>query len=164
MATGMLNEHQITGVWEHMLAAETRALYFGDLATSYTRRKQWITGGSFFLQSGVVAALVAQAPAWVPLALAVVGTAASAYAMAVNLDGQVATMARLYAAWHAIALQYEQLWSHVWADDAEDQFHRILDRERDPSELAVSAAPHDAPRLSKWEDRVLALHHVNTPA
>ena len=48
----MLNDHQITSVWEHLLAAETRALYFGDLTSRYTAQKQWITGVSFFLSSG----------------------------------------------------------------------------------------------------------------
>ena len=47
----MHNEFQTNLVWENMLAAETRSLYFGDLATRYTRRKQCITGSSFFLSS-----------------------------------------------------------------------------------------------------------------
>jgi len=48
----MLSEAQIKRVWDNMLAAETRALYFGDLASRYTRQKQWIAGISFFLSSG----------------------------------------------------------------------------------------------------------------
>jgi len=48
----MLNEFQRTQVWEDLLAAETRALYFGDLASRYTHQKQWITGLSFFFASG----------------------------------------------------------------------------------------------------------------
>lgn len=160
----MLTEHQVTRLWEFMLAAETRALYFGDLAATYTRRKQWIAGASFFLSSGAAAAIVARAPAWVPLGLAVLVAATQAYTLAVNLDGRIATMAKLHAAWHAIATQYDQLWSHVWAEDAEEQFNLIVAREAEPSELAVAGAPYDERRLGHWQDRVLALHQLHASA
>ena len=39
----MLTDDQINRVWQNMLAAEARSLYFGDLGSRYTRRKQWIT-------------------------------------------------------------------------------------------------------------------------
>lgn len=160
----MLTDDRVARVWEYMIAAETRALYFGDWGTRYTRRKQWITAVSFFLQSGAAATIAARAPMWVPLLFALTGVATSAYAIAVNLDGKITTMAKLHAAWHGIALQYEQLWNHVWADDAEDQFTSIVARERDPSELAVGGAPYDKHRLSQWQDHVLAMHHVKTAA
>ena len=54
----MLTDDQIKRVWENMLAAEARSLYFGDLAARYTRRKRVITGASFFLSSGAAATLV----------------------------------------------------------------------------------------------------------
>ena len=40
----MLSEFQTNAVWENMLAAEARSLYFADLASRYTRYKQWISG------------------------------------------------------------------------------------------------------------------------
>lgn len=159
----MLTEDQITRVWEHMLAAEVRTLYFADLAATYTRRKQWIAGLTFFLSSGAAATLLARLPIAVPLILAIITAAMSAYTIAGNLDAKIATMAKLHAAWHVIATQYDQLWNHVWLDDAEDQLHRLLEREREPSELAVTTAPHDERRLGHWQDRVLALHHLTTP-
>jgi hypothetical protein len=55
-----------------MLAAETRALYFSDLATGYASQKQWITGLSFFLSSGAAATIIGRAPAWLPVVLSVV--------------------------------------------------------------------------------------------
>jgi hypothetical protein len=164
MATGMLTDQQITRVWEHLLAAETRALYFGDLVQAHTRRKQWITGLSLFGSSAAFATVLAALPAWLPAGLALVGALASIYAIAANLDGQIATMARLYAAWHGLALQYEQLWDHTWTEDAEVQLERIVDREREPSELAVAGAPYDERRLAHWQDRVFALRHLTAPA
>ena len=79
----MLSEAQIKRVWGNMLAAETRALYFGDLASRYTHQKQWITGISFFLSSGAAASIISKAPAWIPLVLALIVAASTACAMAV---------------------------------------------------------------------------------
>jgi len=160
----VLSEQQIAHVWENMIAAETRALYFADLAASYTRRKQWITGLTFFLSSGAAVALLAKAPTGVPVVFALIVAAASAYTIAVNLDGKIATMAKLHTAWQVIATQYDQLWNHTWAEDAEGVFYRIVERECDPSELAVAAAPNDEARMAQWQDRVFALRHLNTPA
>lgn len=159
----MLNDHQIAQLWEHLLAAETRALYFGDLARVYTRRKQWITGISIFGSTAAFATASATLPAWMSASCALVAAVIMVYGVAVNLDGAILTMAKLHAAWHAIALQYEQLWSHTWADDADAQFARILAREREPSELAVAGSPYDEQRLAQWQDRVFALRHL-TPA
>ena len=77
----VLNEFQIGRVWDNMLAAETRALYFADLASRYTRRKQWITGVSFFLSSGAAATLIGKAPPWVPIVLSIIVSVASAYSL-----------------------------------------------------------------------------------
>ena len=90
----MLTEFQINLVWENMLAAEARSLYFGDLACRYTRWKQIITGGSFFLSSGAAAAVIGKLPLWVPVILTLGVAAATAYSMAVNLDGKIWTMGK----------------------------------------------------------------------
>ena len=160
----MLTDHQIDRVWQNMLGAETRALYFGDLAASYTRRKQWITGVSFFCSSGAAAAIVARAPTWVPLLLSVIVAVNAAYAMAVNLEARIATMAKLHAAWAALAASYDQLWNHVRDDGAEEQFEQLVAREREASELAVSSAPYDEQRMGKWQDRVIAMYHLDRAA
>jgi len=160
----MLSDHQIRRVWEHMLAAETRALYFGDLGATYTRRKQIISGLSFVGASGAAVTVISHAPAWVPMTLSLVTAVLTAYTIAVNLDGKIATMAKLFASWHTLARQYDELWNRVQADDAEAVFTKLVEREREPSELAVSAAPHDPPRLKKWQDHVFAMYHLTTPA
>ncbi len=158
----MLSEFQIKHVWESMLAAEARSLYFGDLASRYTRRKQWITGVSFFFSSGAAATIIAKAPQWVPLMLALVVAGATAYAMAVNLDRRIATMARLHSAWREIATQYDRLWNHASDEDSESQLDKIMERENEPSELATTDAPNDQKLLGKWQDRVFSLYHLTT--
>jgi len=156
----VLSEFQINQVWENMLAAEARSLYFGDLAFRYTRRKQWITGASFFLSSGAAATVVAKAPEWVPGLLALLVALVTAYSMAVNLDGKIKTMSVLHASWNSIATDYSRLWSHTYSDDAEEQLYEIIERAKEASELATTEAPNDQELLAKWQDRVFALHNL----
>lgn len=156
----MLSEDQINRVWENMVSAETRSLYFGDLGSRDTRYKQWITGCSFFLSSGAAAAVVGKAPQWVPVLLAVLSAAATAYSIAVNLDRRVATMATLHSAWSQIAAEYYHLWNHTNDDDAEEQLARIIAREKEPSELAITSAPNNQKLLGKWEDHVLGMYRL----
>ncbi len=158
----MLSEAQIKRVWDGMLAAETRSLYFVDLASRYTRQKQWITGISFFLSSGAAATIVGKSPAWIPLVLALIVAASTAYAMAVNLDGKIATMIKLHSAWSVIATKYDGLWNHTYEDDAEDRLNQIVQSEREPSEIATTDAPNDQKLLGKWQDRVFAMYHLGS--
>jgi hypothetical protein len=156
----MLNDFQTNRVWENMLAAEARALYFGDLTSRYTRRKQWITGVSFFLSSGAAAALIGKAAGWVPIVLAVLVALANAYSIAVSLDRQIATMAKLHSMWSQIAAEYDRLWNHTADDDAEGELARIMDKEREPSELATQEAPNDQQLLGQWQQHVFSMYHL----
>ena len=157
----MLTQDQIDRVWENMLASEARSLYFGDLANRYTRRKQWITGLSFFFSSGAAATVIAKAPAWVPVLLALASAAITAYSMAVNLDGMIGTMAKLHSSWNQISTDYDRLWNHAYDEDAEDQLNAIIGKERDSSELATTDAPNDQKLLEQWQQRVFVLHRLN---
>ncbi len=156
----MLNEFQTTRVWENLLAAEARSLYFGDLATRYTRHKQIITGCSFFFSSGAAAALIGKAPEWVPILLSVSVAASTAYAIAIGLDRKVGTMVKLHSSWKRVASEYDRLWNHTYADDAETELEKIIDSERELAELATTDAPNDQKLLGKWQDRVFELYHV----
>ena len=156
----MLNEFQVNRVWENMLAAEARSLYFADLASRYTRRNQWITGMSFFLASGAAASLIGKLPQWVPLVLSGGVALASAYSMAVGLDKKIGTMAKLHSAWSQIAVDYDRLWNHTADTDAEAQLDQIIRREKDPSELATTDAPNDQKLLGQWQDRVFSMYKL----
>jgi uncharacterized membrane protein len=156
----VLNEFQTTRVWENMLAAETRSLYFGDLAFRYTRVKQWITGLSFFLSSGAAATLIGKAPGWVPIVLSLVVAVITAYSMAVGLDRKVSTMAKLHSSWNRIAQEYSRLWNHTSDDDAEEQMEKIVRLAVEPSELATTDAPNDQKLLGQWQDRVFSFYHL----
>jgi hypothetical protein len=156
----VLTEFQRTQAWENMLAAETRALYFGDLASRFTSYKQWITGLSFFFSSGAAATLLGKAPEWVPIVLSLAVAAMTAYSIAVGLDRKISTMAKLHSAWNTISQEYNHLWSHIGDEDAESQLERLVEMSREPSELATTEAPNDEKLLGKWQDRVFALYHL----
>ncbi|SPE40855.1 exported hypothetical protein [Candidatus Sulfopaludibacter sp. SbA3] len=142
------------------MAAETRALYFADLASRYTRRKQWITGISFFLSSGAVASLIGKFPQVVPLVASAAVAVLSAYSMAVSLDRKIARMVKLHSAWNVISIEYQRLWNYPKGDDAEEQLYAIFQREKEPSELAATEAPNDPKLLRLWQDRVFNMHHL----
>jgi hypothetical protein len=156
----VLKDSQIARVWEDMLAAETRSLYFGDLASRYAGRKQWITGLSFFFSSSAAATAVGKSPQLVPVILAIAVAVMNAYAMAVNLDGQIATMVKLHGLWNQIGLDYDRLWNHAYDDDAEERLEKIANNEKEASEIATTNAPNDERLFSKWQDRVFALYHL----
>jgi hypothetical protein len=156
----MLTEHQIGCVWESMIEAEARALYFADLASRYARQKQIITGLSFFLSSGAAATVIAKSPSWIPIVLALISAGLNAYSLAVSLDRKVGTMAKLHSAWSRIATEYDRLWNHTYEENAESELDRIIQLEKEPSELAATDAPNDQELLGKWQDRVFNMYHL----
>ena len=158
----MLTESQITDVWEGQISAETRALYFGDWANIYSSRKQWITGLSFFLSSAAAATLIAKMPVWFPTALSTTVAIITAYAVAVNLDSKIRTMAKLHYAWTMIGNDYGRLWNHTYKDDAAAELEDLQRRELELSELATTDAPNDPKRLTRWQEQVFKLHRLES--
>ena len=154
----MLTGDEVNRVWQRMYAAEVRSLYFGDLASTYTTRKQLITGISFFLSSGAAVTVAAHMPTWIPLLTAALSAAATAYSIAVGLDRKAAAMSKLQYQWSQIAPDLERLWNHWYQDDAESQLHDILKRSREASQLGSTDAPYDERRMDKWQGRVSLLH------
>lgn len=153
---GKLPEIQTEFIWKKMLEAEVRSLYFGDLAANYTKRKQVITGTSFFLSSGAAAMLAAQMPHWIPLLLTTVTAILTSYTMAVGLDKKALAMSKLHSDWNTLSSDYRRLWYHWFEDDAEEVLERLLMRARQASEVATVEAPYCKERLDKWADHVYA--------
>jgi len=157
-----LTREQVDDVWESQLFAEVRSLYFGDLASRYSLRKQWITGLTFFLASGAAATLIAKTSAWVPITLSVIVALMNAYAVAVNLDSKIRTMAKLHYAWNQLSNDYKRLWYHHYTDEAGADLADLERRETEISELATTDAPNDAKRMERWEDHVFKLRHLES--
>lgn len=155
----MLNEGQISLVWEKMIGAEVRSLYFASLAERYTRRKQIITGLTFSLSSAAAAALAAKAPTILPLLTSIGSAILTAYSIAVNLDKTPAKMARLHHSWNQLAADYQRLWDHWYEEEAEMVLRELQSRARDLSDDATTAGPsYDENLIDKWQDLVQAQH------
>jgi hypothetical protein len=157
-----MTQDRINNVWERMISAEVRSLYFADLTATYSRRKQWIAGLSFFLSSAAAAALVAKAPTWAPLIMATVVAVLSSYSISGGLERKVQTLAKLHYSWHRLATDYDRLWNNLYDDEAAIELARLVNSERDLSQLAATEAPYDPPRMEKWEDHVFQQHGLTT--
>jgi hypothetical protein len=149
----MLTEEQAKRVWEKMLGAEARSLYFGELASSYVRRKQFITAASFFLSSGAAATVVAKFPAFVPVVLALVAALSTAYSLAINLDRSIVSLTKLHCQWNQLSADYENLWHHWQDEDSESVLNTLLKRAADASETAIEM-PYKPETLDKWQNVV----------
>src|ERR1700693_1971400 len=111
----MLTESEANRVWERMVEAEVRSLYYADLASRFTARKQVITGTSFFFSSGAAATLIGRLPTWVPAVLSVAGAIVTAYSIAVSLDRRIGALTKLHRQWNSLFADYERRWNH-WSD------------------------------------------------
>lgn len=156
----MLTENQSNKVWEKLIAAETRSLYFGDLTALYTLQKQWITGISFCLASGAAATLAGGLPHLVSEILASIVAILAAYSISVGLDRKATTMARLHCGWSEIASACDRLWDHTYEESAESAFEDITRKERELSEIATTEAPNDQGRMAKWQEQVFRQYHL----
>ena len=156
----MLTDDQITSLWERMISAEVRSLYFAELASNYTRQKQIITGASFFLASGAAAVLIGKLPSWVAILLACVAALLSAYSIARGLDGAARTMSRLQFSWSELASAYEALWNTTYEETASTRLAQLFTRENDLSSQSSTEAPNKQDRLGYWQDQVLRQRHL----
>jgi hypothetical protein len=147
-----LTQHQIDSVWREKVEAEVRSLYFGELASRYTARKQVMAGISFFLSSGAAATVIAKAPTWVPATLAIISAIAAAYSFAIDIEKRISSLAELHEKWNLIALDLDILWNHWYDADAEETMRTLSKRASDASALGVKM-PYEEPLIDKWTDR-----------
>jgi len=158
----MLSEDQITDVWERKLAAEVRFLYFAELASKYSQKKQWITFTTLFLSSGAAGSLLARSPIWVPTTLSVLVAVITAYTIAINLDLTIRSMSKLQTSWSELMESYQMLWDNVHSGDAQITLGSLTKRERALAELAATDAPNNQKRLAYWQDYVHRQHRLVT--
>src|ERR1700674_1212121 len=103
----MLTESEANRVWERMVESEVRSLYFADMASRYTARKQVIIGSSFFLSSGAFASLVGRLPVWLPIVCSLLVAVLTAYSIAVGLERRIAILTKLHCRWNSLFADYE---------------------------------------------------------
>lgn len=151
----MLTAEERESVWENQLQAEVRAYYFGDLASSHVKRKQIITGCTFFLSSGAAAILSSKAPSWIPLVMSAVIATVTAYSIATGLDRRILSLSKLHVEWNHLSSDYENLYHHYQDENACEKLEALLQRARDASERGVEM-PYDERKIEKWTKFVYA--------
>ena len=155
-----LNENQITTAWERLISAETYALYFGNLASRYSRQQQTVTFLSFFFSSAAAVTALSKLPFWLPTLFSVIVAAATAYSVAVGLEGKTRTMRKLHYSRLALGQEYTELWESTWSDEAATVLGTLMRREQDLSTLATTEAPNDETMMVKSQEQVFRMHHL----
>lgn len=152
---------EANAIWERKVEAEIRSLYFADLTTRFTRRKQIVTGMSFFLSTAAAATVIGKLPWIVPVTLSAVVSLATAYSIATGLDRRISTLAKLHSEWNSLSDEYDRLWSRWYDEETEDAVNALIKRGRDASLLATTDAPYYKELMDKWSDHVYSSYPSN---
>lgn len=166
----MLTQEQRTRVWEEWLAAEMRAAYFGDLASTYYSRQRIATWVTLFFSSGAVVAFLTRVPPgswwddispWALAILPLVAAGASLYALVAQNIKAGLDSADLHLRWNKLANEYERIFQSQQVSDVEGLLAKLADTRAEVSKSGT-AFPNDEKRMAKWFDLVVAQHHVAT--
>ena len=135
-----------------MREARVRSLYFGDMLTRYTTRKQWVQGLSLGLSSGAVIPALGEDhwPAVTP-ALAAIVAIVNAWSIFTNLNQKILALASLRTSWETLRTKLSDLWSKWYEDGAESRFEALRRRANDLGILASSGAPWNRKAVDRWE-------------
>jgi hypothetical protein len=146
-----------------MIKAEVRALYFADLASKYTKRKQWLLAVNLLLTSGAAVSIGSRFPSGWPLTLSVIAALISAYTIGFNIDRNVTNAMKLHSMWNELRFGYERLWNHWYEDDSEQEYTELCRRAREASELGIEL-PYNEADMDKWQDHVYSQYSTATAA
>ena len=144
-------ENEAGQVWQAMREARVRSLYFGDMLSRYSRRKQWVQGVSLGFSSGAVIAALGDALPELVSALAAIVAIANAWSISVNLDQKILTLAALRTSWETLRIEYSELWSNWYEDNATGRFAALQRRGNDLGMVASSGAPWNRKAVTRWE-------------
>ena len=144
-------ESETEQVWEAMRAAKVRSLYFGEILSRYTKRKQWVQGISLAFSSGAVLTAIGRVgPEWTSVLAAIVAIA-NVWAISTNLDQQLLTLTALRTSWEALRIKYSDVWSRWYEDGAARRFKALEHRANDLGMVATTGAPWDERAVARWE-------------
>ncbi len=144
-------EGEVAQVWNAMREARVRSLYFGEMASRYARRQQWVQGVSLAFASGAFVTLVREQWPVVGALCALTVAGANIWATATNLNQTHSTLVTLRTSWEGLRIEYSQLWSNWYADGAAARFDALQRRANDLGMLANSGAPWDRKAVAEWE-------------
>ena len=159
----MLSDFQQDTLWESWLAAEIRAAYFAALVTTYQKRQKILVVGGLLLSSGatltLTTAVVPPHLAWIKPLLTVLAAGSSLWSLVAKNERNAIDCADLHQRWNSLALEYEMLWSDVYAEQAAD---RLAQLRKEEGAVSKSSTPIPTYRrlLERAQDNVMMHHRV----
>ncbi|MBI3770600.1 MAG: hypothetical protein HY271_19190 [Deltaproteobacteria bacterium] len=154
----MLSQAQIQRVWEGMLLAEMRALYFADLATQYNARQRHATWTTLVASSAAFASIIAHVPpeyGWIRVAATFFTAVLSGYSLAMQVQRRAVEASDLHYRWNQVGREYSAIWENVEASDA---FERLQKADTAVAELSKVSLqlPYRKSLMEKWQRHVEA--------
>jgi hypothetical protein len=156
----MLSDAQQETLWRAWLSAETRAGYFAALGTRFQATQRVLVCGSLLLASGATLTLVATAPqsyVWLKPVLTVLAALLSLWSLVAKNERNAIDCSDLHFRWNTLAMDYEDLWTNMYADDAQERLVVLRKREAELSKSSTSM-PEKRDLLIKAQDNVM-MHH-----
>jgi len=141
-----------------MLAAQMRALYFGELVSPYQRMDRTLGVVLLILASGAAATILSRLPDhfhWITASLAIAAAGVSAWRMLARYADHAAGAADLHLQWSRLAADYEKLWNSLYAEDAETRLEELQARGQELSKASTHFPAHRR-MLIRWWDYVSA--------
>jgi len=159
----MLSDFQQTTVWESWLSAEIRAAYFAELVQRFQSRQKFLVVGGLLLSSGatitLLTAIVPPNLNWIKPTLTLLAAGLSLWSLVAKNERSSIDCADLHLRWNTLALQYETLWSNMYADDAATKLIQLR-----TDELTISKSSTSLPSYTRLMEKVqqnVVLQHQN---
>ena len=159
----MLSDFQQTTVWESWLSAEIRAAYFAELVQRFQSRQKFLVVGGLLLSSGatitLLTAIVPPTLNWIKPTLTLLAAGLSLWSLVAKNERSSIDCADLHLRWNTLALQYETLWSNMYADDAVTKLIQLR-----TEELTISKSSTSLPSYTRLMEKVqqnVVLQHQN---
>jgi len=159
----MLSDFQQTTVWESWLSAEIRAAYFAELVQRFQSRQKFLVVGGLLLSSGatitLLTAIVPPTLNWIKPTLTLLAAGLSLWSLVAKNERSSIDCADLHLRWNTLALQYETLWSNMYADDAVTKLIQLR-----TDELTISKSSTSLPSYTRLMEKVqqnVVLQHQN---
>jgi len=159
----MLSDFQQTTVWESWLSAEIRAAYFAELVQRFQSRQKFLVVGGLLLSSGatitLLTAIVPPNLNWIKPTLTLLAAGLSLWSLVAKNERSSIDCADLHLRWNTLALQYETLWSNMYADDAVTKLIQLR-----TEELTISKSSTSLPSYTRLMEKVqqnVVLQHQN---
>ena len=139
-------------VWEEMVLADMRSNYFAELVRHYLQFDKALRVAALVVTSGAVATALSQLDTTAKLIAPILATAISFWLLISQYGSMARDASDLHGGWSAIKRDYERIWNHLDAAEAEEQYQQIYERAEGLS-TSGTKFPNKKDRLNYWLDQ-----------